>query len=77
MKDGLLRFNTAGVYDFTCTSASFNVGDLLGVAKDTGSNLHNQKVIAVAHRSLAVAVVVKAAASVTTVRGRLLNSNAV
>lgn len=75
MKDGLLRFNTAGVYDFACASASFNMGDLLGVAKDTGNNLCNQKVVAVAHRSLAVAVCVKAAATVTTVRGRLINSN--
>ncbi len=72
MKDGLLRANTSGVYDFACASASFNAGDLIGVAKDTGNNLANQKVVAVAHASLAIARVVRAAATVTTVRGKLI-----
>lgn len=44
INDGSLRVDTDGVYDFTCTSQTFNQGDLVTFAKDTGNNLAGQQV---------------------------------
>lgn len=71
--DNEIRINTAGVYDFDCASATFTVGDLVGVAKASGNALEDQKVVEVVHESLAIGVVVKAATSATTVRVRLFS----
>lgn len=56
-----------GVYECDCASASFDVGDYVGPAKDTGNTLMDQTVIEVAHESLAVGRVVQAGTSVTKV----------
>lgn len=40
----LPRLNTAGVHEFDCAAATFNVGDLVGPAKQSGNLLEDQKV---------------------------------
>jgi hypothetical protein len=42
-----IRVATSGVFEFACASATFNIGDLVGPAKDTGNLLLNQSVVAV------------------------------
>lgn len=42
-----IRVATSGVFEMACASATFNVGDLIGPAKDTGNLLLNQSVVSV------------------------------
>ncbi len=42
-----IRVATSGVFEMACASATFNVGDLVGPAKDTGNLLLNQSVVSV------------------------------
>ena len=67
IKDGYLRFDRGGVFEFDCASASFNYGDLVGPAKASGNALENQKVVAVANRLLAIGRVIKPTTSATKV----------
>jgi hypothetical protein len=70
----LMRIDTAGVFEFDCTSATYAVGDLVGPAKDTGNNLLSQKVEAVsASEARAIGRVVEAGSSLTRVKVRLLS----
>lgn len=71
VKDGQIRIDTDGVFEFDCASASFAVGDLVGPAKDTGNDLMDQKVVAVATEALATGRVVKATTSQTKVLVRI------
>lgn len=41
-----VRIATDGVFEFDCASATFNLGDLVGAAKQTGNLMENQKVAA-------------------------------
>lgn len=68
VKDGYFRANSGGVFDFDCASATFNEGDLVGMAKASGNNLENQKVEAVLTQAQAIGKVVQAATATTTVR---------
>ncbi len=54
IKDGKLRVDTGGVFDFACASTTFNGGEFVGMAKDTGNALLSQTVVLVASRSLAI-----------------------
>jgi hypothetical protein len=72
IKDGRIRIDTAGVFDFACASATFNVGDWVGLAKGTGNFLDPQTVIAVANRTQAIGRVVQQGTSVTTVRVEIM-----
>lgn len=58
---------TQGVFLFKCASATFQIGDLVGPAKDTGNALLSDTVVAVATPNLAVGRVTKGGTSVTTV----------
>jgi len=50
-----IRVATRGVFDFVCTSGTFEVGDLLGVEEaSSGTALENQKLDAVATENLAI-----------------------
>jgi hypothetical protein len=49
-----IRVATTGVFEFDCASATFDVGELVGAAAATGTNLENQKVVAVATSNLAI-----------------------
>ena len=75
-KDGTLRVDTTGVFDFACASAAFNVGDLVGPAKDVGNALLPQTVSAVANKYLAVGRVELAGTALTTARIRLMTAKA-
>jgi len=52
-----IRVSTGGVYEMDCASATFSIGDRVGVAEDSaGTALEDQKVIAVASTSPKLAV---------------------
>jgi hypothetical protein len=61
-----IRVATAGVFEFTCAAATFEIGDLVGPAKATGNAMENQKVVAVATANLAIGRVAKRYAANTT-----------
>jgi len=46
--------SSSGIWEYDCASATFNVGDLVGPAKDTGLNLLSASVVAVASLALAI-----------------------
>ena len=77
IKSGKIRVATDGVFEFTCASASFKVGDLVGPAKASGNDLEDQKVVAVATELLAIGRVVEATTSATTVKVRITSPKAV
>lgn len=64
-----IRLAQAGVFEFTCTAAQFEVGDLVGMDDNaTPDALESQKVIAVTDAARAIGRVAKRATSnVTTV----------
>ena len=51
---GTVRVDTQGVFEFDCASATFQIGDLVGPAKDTGNALLSQTVVAVASKAAAI-----------------------
>lgn len=67
IKDGYLRFERGGVFEFDTASASYNYGDLVGPAKQSGSLLEPQKVALVANKYLAIGRVIKPTTSATKV----------
>lgn len=76
IKDGKLRVDTRGFFDYPTASATFAVGDLVGPAKDTGNNLLAQQLVAVAASPLAVGRVVVGGTSVTSIRVKLFGRKA-
>ena len=71
---GFVRVDTTGVFEFDCASATFNIGDLVGPAKDTGNNLLSQKVVAVGSKVAAIGRVVEGGTSLTKVRVRVFST---
>ena len=69
--DGYTRIDAGGVFNFVCATATFNVGDLVGVAKDTGNNLAGQTVVAVSSKALAIGRVEQGTYQATTVLVRI------
>lgn len=62
-----IRVATTGVFEFTATSSTFELGDLLGVEENgAGDELLNQTVVKVATCNLAVGRCVKRCASAST-----------
>jgi len=61
-----VAIETSGIVEMECASATFEVGDLVGLAKATGDNLEDQKVVAVASHDLAIGKVTKRYSSNTT-----------
>lgn len=72
VKLGYARCDTGGVFDLACASATFNEGDMLALAKDTGNNIGNQLFVATTLKECAVARVVQSDYLVTTVRAEIL-----
>lgn len=64
-------FAAEGVFDFTAVSDDYEIGDLVGPAKDTGNALLANKVKAVSTLDEAIGTVVKKAGSATTVKVRV------
>lgn len=73
-EDNLIRVDTAGMFEMDCASASFDIGDFVGPAKDTGNALLSDKVVEVATAARAVGRVVEKQASVTRVKFRVLST---
>jgi hypothetical protein len=68
IKDGLLRIDTAGIFEFACAaSSSFNAGDLVGPDKAAGNALLPQQVVAVSAKNEAIGRVAQAVTSASTV----------
>lgn len=61
-----IRVNTLGVHEFDCAAATFELGTLVGPAKQSGNALENQKVVAVATANLAIGRIAKRYGSNTT-----------
>lgn len=66
--DNTIRVDTDGVYEFDCASATFEVGDFVGPAKDTGNALLNQTVVKVADEAHSIGQVVERGTSITRVK---------
>ena len=73
-RDLRVAVNMDGTYEADCASATFTVGQYVGLAKATGNNLESSKVVGVATAALAVGRVVEAGTALTRVKFRLLNT---
>lgn len=47
-----VRVATTGIFEFVCDAATFEVGDKINCAKQTGNALENQKVVAVSNNPI-------------------------
>lgn len=70
-----IRVATTGVFEFTCASAAFELGDAIGPAKATGNAIEDQKVVEVADVAYAIGHVAKREASANTVVNVAIKSN--
>lgn len=61
-----IRVCTTGVFEFDCAAATFEIGALVGPAKQTGNAIESQKVVAVADENKAIGRVVKRYGTNTT-----------
>lgn len=61
-----VRIATEGVFEFDCAAATFELGALVGPAKQSGNALESQKVVAVSTENLAIGRVAKRYGSNTT-----------
>lgn len=61
-----IAVETAGIVEMTCEAAQFEVGDLVGIAKASGNELEDQKIVAVASHDLAIGKVIQRHSSNTT-----------
>lgn len=73
-RDLRVMVNMDGTYEFDCTSATYTVGQFVGLAKAAGNTLLPSTVVGVASKALAIGVVVEAGTTVTKVKVRLLNT---
>lgn len=71
--DNVIRVDAGGVFAFDCASATFEVGDLVGCAKQSGNALEDQKVVSVASEALAIGRVVERGTSITRVKIQILS----
>lgn len=69
--DNLIRVDTDGVFEYDCASATFEVGDFVGPAKDTGNALLSDKLVEVAAEPLSIGKVVERGTSITRVKVRI------
>jgi hypothetical protein len=68
IKDGLLRVDTGGVFEFACAAnSSFNAGDLVGPDKAAGNALLPQQLAAVSAKNQAIGRVTRAVTGASTV----------
>lgn len=72
--DNVCRVTVGGIYEFDCASATFEVGDFVGPAKQSGNALESQKVVAVSAEANAIGRVAKRGTSITRVRVELLST---
>lgn len=68
-EDNMIGVSTGGVWEFDCVSATYNQGQRVGPAKQTGNALESQKVVAVNNDGEAIGRVERTtSASATRVR---------
>lgn len=72
-EDNVITVATSGEYEYDCASATFEVGGLVGPAKDTGNALLSDKVVTVSTEAAAIGRVVERGTSITRVKVRLLS----
>jgi len=72
LKDGQMTYNRGGVFRFDTAVASYNALDLVGLAKQTGNFLENQKVALVATKNLAIGRVIRPTVNETVVDVEIL-----
>lgn len=65
--DDVSRVARSGVFSFSCASATFKVGDMVGPAKASGNVLETGKVVAVTAAERSIGRVYRAGTSITTV----------
>jgi len=67
---------TDGVFDLPCASATWKIGDLIGIARDGTNTVNfNQQVVKVSTPNLAIGVCIQEeSVATTTVRGRLIGT---
>ena len=61
-----IAYASKGEFEFDCASATFAMGALVGVAKQSGDAIENQKVVGVAGANLAVGRVTRIVTSAAT-----------
>lgn len=71
--DNVIRIDAGGVFVFDCASATFEVGDFVGPAKQTGNALEDQKVVKVSTEATAIGRVVERGTSITRVKIQILS----
>ena len=58
--DNIIRIDCSGVYEFSCVNASYEIGEWIGAAKDSGNALLNDTVAAVSTSAKAIGICVEA-----------------
>lgn len=71
--DNVIRIDAGGVFQFDCASATFEVGDFVGPAKQSGNALEDQKVVKVSTETTAIGRVVERGTSITRVKIQILS----
>lgn len=71
--DNVIRIDAGGVFTFDCASATFEVGDFVGAAKQSGNALEDQKVVKVSTEATAIGRVVERGTSITRVKIQILS----
>lgn len=71
--DNVIRIDAGGIFTFDCASATFEVGDFVGPAKQTGNALEDQKVVKVSTEATAIGRVVERGTSITRVKIQILS----
>lgn len=72
-EDNTIMVAAGGVWEYDAASATFEVGGLVGPAKDTGNALLSDKVVTVSTEAAAIGRVVERGTSITRVKVRLLS----
>jgi len=71
--DNIIRIDCSGVYEFSCVNASYEIGQWIGAAKDSGNALLNDTVAAVSTSAKAIGICVEATTG-TKIKIQLLST---
>jgi hypothetical protein len=71
--DNIIRVDCSGVYEFSCVNASYEIGQWIGAAKDSGNALLNDTVAGVSCKAEAIGICVEATTG-TKIKIQLLST---
>lgn len=71
--DNIIRVDCSGVYEFSCVNGSYEIGQWIGAAKDSGNALLDDTVAAVSTSAEAIGVCVEATSG-TKIKIQLLST---